>query len=93
MMKTVNISITKEQKDFVNHQVKEQGFANTSEFFRAILRMFSGQGLSLNKCNLEEVDQSVTLDEYKKEFKNAGYSQKFINSAIDGLNKSSLKIK
>jgi Arc/MetJ-type ribon-helix-helix transcriptional regulator len=92
-MKTLNISLTKEQKDFVSRQVKEQGFANTSEFFRAILRIFSGQGLSLNIGGLEEIDKSVTLDEYKKEFKNAGYSQKFIDSAIDGLKKSSLKIK
>jgi len=90
-MKTVNISITKEQKDFVGRQVKEQGFANTSEFFRAILRIFSGQVFSLG--SLEEVDQTVTLNEYKEEFKKAGYSQKFIDSAIDGLRKSSLKVK
>ena len=40
-MKTVNISLTAEQAKFVDNTTKNYGFANRSEFVRALLRFVS----------------------------------------------------
>ena len=37
-MQTINISVTDEQRRFVDELVSKLGFANRSEFFRTILR-------------------------------------------------------
>lgn len=38
-MRTINISVTEEQRNFVDQMVDKLGFANRSEFFRTIVRM------------------------------------------------------
>jgi len=40
-MKTVNISLTEQQTQMVDQAVNELGFANRSEFFRTLLRVFN----------------------------------------------------
>lgn len=41
-MRTLNISITDEQYGLIERLIHELGFANRSEFFRAILRTLIG---------------------------------------------------
>ena len=38
-MRTINISVTEEQKNFVDQLVNKLGFANRSELFRTMIRM------------------------------------------------------
>lgn len=61
-MKTVNISLTPDQAKYVDKTAKTYGFANRSEFVRAVLRKTMASPFS------EEVIQkpSFTLDEIKK---------------------------
>src|SRR3989338_6376644 len=40
-MKTVNISLTEDQTKMVDQAVVNLGFANRSEFFRSLLRVFN----------------------------------------------------
>ncbi len=70
-MKTVNISLTAEQAKFVDQTTKNYGFANRSEFVRALLRFAA-------KTNPELIDQAseapfashpkpvLTLEQIKK---------------------------
>ena len=51
-MKTVNISLTAEQAKFVDNTTKSYGFANRSEFVRALLRFAS-------KTNRELIGQAA----------------------------------
>jgi len=38
-MRTINISVTEEQRNFVDQMVEKLGFANRSELFRTVIRM------------------------------------------------------
>lgn len=38
-MRTINISVTEEQRNFVDQLVDKLGFANRSELFRTVIRM------------------------------------------------------
>jgi len=38
-MRTINISVTEEQRNFVDQMVDKLGFANRSELFRTVIRI------------------------------------------------------
>lgn len=60
-MPTVNINLTPEQARLVNKTAKERGFANRSEFFRALIRhTFFGDDFK------KPAPQVLSLDEIKK---------------------------
>ena len=62
-MKTINISLTPEQAKYVDKTAKMQGFANRSEFMRAILR----KTMSSPFAEAAVIQKAVlTLDEIKK---------------------------
>lgn len=63
-MPTVNISLTAEQAKLVNKTSKERGFANRSEFFRALIRhTFFGNDF---QKPITKSPPIPTLDEIKK---------------------------
>lgn len=74
-MKTINISITPDQAQFVDKTTKAYGFANRSEFLRAVLRFVH----KTNPQLLKQVSDApfapavakpvLTLDEIKKSSK------------------------
>ena len=51
-MATMNISLTEDLRDFVEHQVREHSFASTSEYVRAILRRERDTALLRSKIML-----------------------------------------
>ncbi len=61
-MKTLNISVTKEQAKTVDRLVVDQGYANRSEFFRMILRSFT--------ANKRQQEFDALLSESRKSFQN-----------------------
>lgn len=70
-MPTVNINLTPEQARLVNKTAKERGFANRSEFFRALLRfVFFNKPRVIKNLETAEFEQPaaspLTLEEIKK---------------------------
>ncbi len=71
-MKTINISITPDQAQFVDKTTKAYGFANRSEFLRAVLRFASKTNPELLKQVSDApfaaatVKPILTLDEIRK---------------------------
>lgn len=71
-MKTVNISITEDQAQFVDKTTKTYGFANRSEFLRAVLRFVHKTNPELLKQISEApfaptvAKPLLTLDEIRK---------------------------
>lgn len=91
-MRNVNVNLTKEQVKFIDDSTKRYGFANRSEFVRALIRYVFSQSPKL----LERLD-SFIFEEPKikdpgvieKELKKSGkYSSRFIRSVALGLKKS-----
>ena len=91
-MRTINVNLTTQQARQVDQAAKQSGFANRSEFFRAILRyVFIHAPGILNKLDSVNFEQPPTRDpEYIiSELKKSGrYNQKFIESISTGLKKS-----
>ena len=87
-MQTLNISLTKEQYTIVNDLVDEWGFANRSEFFRALLRSL----IKPSQLSQPTQFQQPTVKNPKKimqAFKDSKvYNKKFLNSLEKGLSKS-----
>lgn len=89
-MKTVNISLTENQTKAIDQAIDQFGFANRSEFFRTLLRVF------LNKPDVLEEDWPMRSPSTKSArqvlegFKNTGkYSKAFLKSLEAGLKRSS----
>ncbi|MBU3978776.1 ribbon-helix-helix protein, CopG family [Patescibacteria group bacterium] len=84
-MATVTISLPDQIALKVDAEAKNQGFSTRSEFVRSLLRKyFAGEELKF-----EEFD-SRPIEEIKLELTKTGkYDQKFIESIINGLAKSS----
>lgn len=90
-MTTVNISLTVEQVKLANKLTKKLGFANRSEFFRAILRRLMSQPDSLEEIRTWPFSSPSTKS--KKEilgkFKKTGkYSPEFLKDLAEGLETS-----
>ena len=90
-MKTINISITSEQYSEIEKFTNELGFANRSEFMRSLLRLF------IKKPEVLSVETELMpfkkrpLSEIEKRLRKTGrYNEKFIQSVMDGLRRSSI---
>lgn len=89
-MKTVNISLTENQTQAIDQAVNQFGFANRSEFFRALIRTF------LNKPDLISVPdwpmkspKTKSAKEVLEGFQNTGkYSPEFLHDLKEGLKDS-----
>lgn len=91
-MKTVNISLTEDQTKMVDQAVISLGFANRSEFFRTLLRIFSKKPEVISD---EESDfpmkspRTRSAKEVIEGFKATGkYSKAFLKSLAGGLKRS-----
>ncbi len=68
----------------VEHETRKKGFATRSEFIRSLLRRYFANELPL------EPFTARPLDEIRGELAATGkYTEKFINSVVSGLSKSS----
>ena len=89
-MSTVNISLTEEQLSLVNKLTKQYGFANRSEFFRAMIRRISTEPVAQKEVAEWPFVSPVTKSraEILDAFKNKNYSSKFLSDLQEGMNNS-----
>ena len=87
-MKTVNISLTEDQTKMVDQAVINLGFANRSEFFRTLLRVFSRKPEVIEETNDFPMKGPDTKSAKKvmESFKATGkYSSGFLHDLEEGL--------
>ncbi|MFH1712644.1 MAG: ribbon-helix-helix domain-containing protein [Candidatus Jacksonbacteria bacterium] len=87
-MQTLNISVTKNQFNLVNQLMAEWGFANRSEFFRALLRALVKPEIFSTPIHFQAPpirSAGKVMDGFRKTGK---YNQKFLDSLEKGLTKS-----
>lgn len=84
-MTTVTISLPNQIAKRVDNEAKRQGFATRSEFVRSLLRQhFAEEELKFESFEVKPLEQ------IRLELARSGkYSQKFIDSVVKGLSKSS----
>lgn len=83
-MTTVTISLPSQIAKQIDFETKKHGFATRSEFIRSLLRKYFTKELEF------EVFEKTSLNKVKMELARTGkYSEKFIESVIGGLAKSS----
>ncbi len=83
-MSTITISLPSQITKRVDSEAKKQGFATRSEFIRSLIRKYFSQ-----KSDLEPFQQ-LPLEKVRMELAKTGkYSEKFIDSVVEGLSKSS----
>ena len=91
-MKNVNINLTTIQAKQVDRTTKDYGFANRSEFFRAVLRyIFSSPPETLEQVSTLNFRPPPIkdIDKIMKDFRGIGkYNEKFLKSLEQGLRKS-----
>lgn len=91
-MKTVNISLTEQQDKIVDEAVQSLGFANRSEFFRSLLRVFLKKPELISEADdfsmrgPDTKSAKVVLDSFKATGK---YSKVFLKDLEKGLKNSS----
>ena len=87
-MQTLNISITKNQFNLINQLIAEWGFANRSEFFRALLRALVKPEIFSAPIRFQ-TPPTKSAGKIMAGFRQAGkYNQKFLDSLEKGLTKS-----
>ena len=64
-MRTINISVTEEQRNFVDQMVGKLGFANRSEFFRTIVRMIKANPKVIEEPRVVQLSPSA-IKRYNK---------------------------
>lgn len=83
-MSTITISLPTQITKRVDDEAKKEGFATRSEFIRSLLRKYFAQEPEF------ETFEKTSLNEVKMELARTGkYSEKFIESVVRGLSKSS----
>jgi len=83
-MATFTISLPNSMAGQIDQATKSGGFATRSEFFRTLLRKYFSKSIQFKEF------QSVPLDQLRSEMTKTGkYNDKFINSVIKGLARSS----
>lgn len=91
-MKNINISLTVDQARLVDKKSADFGFANRSEFFRAMLRyIFLHSPDVLTRLDAAAFEQPVikNIKQIEGELKKSGkYNKAFIQSVSKGLKKS-----
>ena len=88
MATTLNISLTKQQVNWINRAVKKWGFANRSEFFRALIRWLSQPSEAMEKVSNWPFFPPSTRnkEEILAAFKKSGrYSKEFLKDLEEGL--------
>ena len=97
MMQTINVSLPKKMSASVEKAIHKEGYASKSEFFRTLIRLyfyFKEDTLSetSNKKELFFLPfKKKPISKIKQDFRKTGkYSEKFIQSVISGLKKSSV---
>ena len=84
-MSTMTISLPLHVAKLVNAEAKQKGFATRSEFIRDLLRRYFYASPAIS------VFDHKPLSEVKQNMVATGkYNQKFIDSVVKGLSKSSL---
>ena len=88
-MRVLNVNLTDEQYKFIQTRVKSDGFANVSEYMRAIVRFLQNVKAS-PKVHLEIEDTPTSLSPAEIEISLAqhGYSKDFIKSVAQGFKES-----
>lgn len=92
MMDTVNISLTKDQSNFVDRLISQHGFANRSEFFRSLLRLVHAKPQIIDQADslILEPPNTKSRKEILKSFSvTKRYSRHFLSDLEKGLKKSS----
>ncbi|MFH1566063.1 MAG: hypothetical protein ABIB98_02570 [bacterium] len=90
-MNTINISLTEKQASFVNTLIHKYGFANRSEFFRAVLRVIAyNPDLIVRSDNMIfESPKTKKSSEILKAFSGTNkYSKEFLKDLETGLAES-----
>ena len=83
-MATFTISLPNSLAGQIDQATKSGGFATRSEFFRTLLRKYFSGNVQFKEF------QPVPLDQLRSEMVKTGkYNDKFINSVIKGLARSS----
>lgn len=86
-MSTVTISIPSQIAKKVDEEARKQGFSTRSEFIRSLLRRYFVE--IREEFEFEEFKQ-IPLEQMKLELAQTGkYSEKFIESVIEGFRNSS----
>jgi metal-responsive CopG/Arc/MetJ family transcriptional regulator len=84
-MTTMTISLPEHVVDQIVRETRKQGFATRSEFIRSLLRRYFLKDIPLQPF------VARPLEEIKGELAISGkYSEKFIDSVMKGLSKSSV---
>ncbi|MBU1326812.1 ribbon-helix-helix domain-containing protein [Patescibacteria group bacterium] len=84
-MSTMTISLPEQVANQVARETRKQGFATRSEFIRSLLRRYFVNDVPLQPFIARP------LEEIKWELASTGkYSEKFIESVVKGLSKSSV---
>lgn len=91
-MRNVNINLTTEQAILVEEAAKKRGFANRSEFFRALLRyvfLYSPEVLKKLDSFVFEEPSTHDVNQIVTDLAASGkYNKKFLKSLERGLQKS-----
>lgn len=90
-MRTINISLTKEQFAAIEKINRQFGFANRSEFFRTILRYILGKPEVLTEATMFPFMSPNTKSRKKivEDFKaTQRYSKEFLSDLEEGLKES-----
>lgn len=91
-MRNININLTAQQAKMVDRSAASQGFANRSEFFRAILRyVFLHSPQILTKLDTAAFEQPPTRDPKQmiaELTKSGKYNKAFLASVARGLKQS-----
>ena len=90
-MNTVSISLPKKQKQQLDSLVKQFGFANRSEFIRALMRYISTKPEIINQAatypfvSPKTTSSTKIINDFKKTNK---YSKAFLKDLQEGLESS-----
>ena len=90
-MSTVNVSLPQEQLNFIDSLVERFGFANRSEFIRAVIRLLTHKPELINQTALFPFTVPSTRLSKKiiNEFRKSGkYSKSFLKDLDEGLKSS-----
>lgn len=93
-MQTLSISLPQKLTTRVDTIIEEEGYASRSEFFRTLLRLYlqlSARAEVVAEKPFFLPFKKRPLNEIRKDLSRGGfYSQEFVNSVVEGLEKSSL---
>jgi len=81
-MRTINISVTEEQRNFVDQMVDKLGFANRSEFFRTIVRMIKANPKVIEEPKVMQLSPKA-IKRYNKIIENIESGKESVYEAHD----------